>query len=67
MPKKKKLISKQKDWIIGLFGDKYPKDYRYKISSEWELAEVKWLISEGDFDSIEDYELSTTKLLLNQK
>lgn len=52
--------------MIGLFGIKYPKNYRYKISTEWELAEVKWLISEGDFASIEDYEISTTKLLLSQ-
>lgn len=66
MPKKKKPIVAEEDYVIGLFGQIYPKDFRYKISNEWELAEVKWLISEGDFDSIEDYEISTTKLLLNQ-
>lgn len=66
MPKKQKSILKQEDYVIGLFGEKYPKNFRYKISTEWELVEVKWLISEGDFDSIEDYELFTTKLLLNQ-
>ena len=55
MPKKQKSILKQEDYVIGLFGEKYPKNFRYKISTEWELAEVKWLISEGDFDSIEDY------------
>ena len=67
MPKGKKNISKkEKDFVIGLFGIKYPKNYRYKISTEWELAEVKWLIKEGDFASIEDYEISTTKLLLSQ-
>ncbi len=61
------MISKQQnDFVVGLFGIKYPKDYRYKISTEWELAEVKWLINEGDFESIEEYEISTTRLLLNQ-
>ncbi|BFG71238.1 hypothetical protein KACHI17_21190 [Sediminibacterium sp. KACHI17] len=66
MPKQKRFIPSQNEYVIGLFGEKYPKDFRYKISTEWELAEVKWLISEGDFESIEDYELSTTRLLLNQ-
>lgn len=67
MSKAKKHISKQQnDFVVGLFGIKYPKNYRYKISTEWELAEVKWLISEGDFKSIEEYEISTTRLLLNQ-
>ncbi len=67
MSKAKKIISKQQnDFVVGLFGIKYPKNYRYKISTEWELAEVKWLISEGDFESIEEYEISTTRLLLNQ-
>jgi len=54
------------DYIVGAFGKIYPSNYRYKISTEWELAEVKWLISEGDFESIEAYEKSTTRLLLNQ-
>ncbi|TDO26315.1 hypothetical protein [Sediminibacterium goheungense] len=67
MRKEKKTISEQQnDFVIGLFGIKYPKNYRYRISSEWELAEVKWLISEGDFKSIEEYEISTTRLLLSQ-
>ncbi|MFZ6025922.1 MAG: hypothetical protein ACOYVG_15880 [Bacteroidota bacterium] len=67
MSKGKKIILKQQnDFVVGLFGIKYPKNYRYKISTEWELAEVKWLISEGDFESIEAYETSTTKLLLKQ-
>lgn len=66
MPKKKKPIVAEEDYVIGLFGQIYPKDFRYKISTEWELAEVKWLIKEGDFASIEDYEISTTKLLLSQ-
>lgn len=67
MPKQKKIKSVQSDeFIVGLFGIKYPKNYRYKISNEWELAEVKWLIKEGDFDSIEDYEVFTTRQLLNQ-
>lgn len=54
------------DYIVGAFGKIYPINYRYKISTEWELAEVKWLICEGDFESIEEYEISTTRLLLNQ-
>ena len=54
------------DSIIGLFDKIYPANFRYKISTEWELAEVKWLISEGDFKSIEEYEISTTRLLLSQ-
>lgn len=54
------------DYIVGAFGKIYPSNFRYKISTEWELAEVKWLISEGDFESIEAYEISTTKLLLKQ-
>jgi hypothetical protein len=36
------------------------------MSTEWELTEEKWLISEGDFKSIEEYEISTTRLLLIQ-
>lgn len=52
------------DYIVGAFGKIYPSNYRYKISTEWELAEVKWLISEGDFDNIEEYENAMTKLLL---
>ncbi len=66
MPKKTKPIVAEEGYVIGLFGEIYPKDFRYKISTEWELAEVKWLIKEGDFASIEDYEISTTKLLLSQ-
>lgn len=54
------------NYIVGAFGKIYPSNFRYKISSEWELAEVKWLTSEGDFASIEEYEIRITKLLLSQ-
>lgn len=66
-PKQKKTKPVQSDeFIVGLFGIIYPKDYRYKISNECELEEVNWLIKEGVFDSIDDYEVFTTHQLLNQ-
>jgi len=34
--------------------DKYT-DYRYKIQSETELEEAKWLIAQGDFKDLDDY------------
>ena len=35
---------------------KKPKGYRYKVKSAGERREVEWLVRQGDFDSIEDYE-----------
>jgi hypothetical protein len=54
------------NYIVSALGKIYPNDYRYKISTEWELTEIKWLIGEGDFESIEDCEKSITKTLLNE-
>ena len=34
--------------------DKYA-DYLYKIQSETELEEAKWLIAQGDFKDLDDY------------
>lgn len=39
----------------------------YTISSEGELREVKWLISEGVYNSVEEYIINTTKLLYGYK
>ncbi len=36
--------------------------YKYTIKTEGERKEVEWLISQGDFDSIEDYEDFWTKV-----
>ncbi len=57
---KNKKINKNKNYIIGLLGIKYPIGYRHKVT-EYERREVEWLIKEGDFDSIEEYEDFCTK------
>jgi hypothetical protein len=54
------------EYIKGIFGQKFPKDFHYKISSKGELEEVKWLIKEGVYKSIKDYEEHTTKILLGE-
>ena len=41
--------------------------YHYKIQSEGERKEVEWLIEQGDFDSIEDYEEFWTKVRTGKK
>lgn len=40
--------------------DKYA-DYQYKIQSETELEEAKWLISIGSYKDLDDYIDSYTK------
>ncbi|MEP6513460.1 MAG: hypothetical protein ABJA79_06305 [Parafilimonas sp.] len=42
--------------------DKKPNGFRYKIQSESERREVKWLIRQRHFDSIKDYEDFITKI-----
>jgi len=50
----------------GIFGIKLPEGFRYKVSSPAELKEVKWLIKEGAFKTIKEYEDHTTKALLGE-
>lgn len=46
---------------------KKPNGFRYKIQSEGERREVEWLISQGDFESIEQYEDIMTKIETGKK
>jgi len=52
--------------IKGLFGFKFPYDFQYKVTTEGERREVRWLIKQGAFKSIKDYEEATTKRMLLQ-
>lgn len=56
-----------KKLIKGLFGILYPADFRYKIKNAGELKTVKWLIREGVYKSVKEYEERTTKQLLGQQ
>ena len=55
-----------KKMIKGLFGFKFPYDFQYKVTTEGERREVQWLIKQGAFKSIKDYEEATTKRMLLQ-
>lgn len=50
--------------ITGAFGIKLPENYRFKLTNKNEREEVLWLISEGVFKSIKEYEDIMTKDLL---
>ena len=50
----------------GIFGIKFAKGFRYEISLPGELKEVKWLIKQGAFKSVKEYEDHTTKALLGE-
>jgi hypothetical protein len=52
--------------IVGLFGRQYPADYQYKISSPNELREVRWLIKQGVYKSVKEYEQHTTDIHLKK-
>jgi hypothetical protein len=43
------------------------KEFRYKIKTDGERREVEWLISQGDFKSIKEYEDFWTKVANGQK
>lgn len=49
--------------IKGAFGIKLPTDYRFKLKDKNERKEVLWLIKEGVFKDIRDYEETMTRLL----
>ena len=50
--------------IKGAFGIKLPESYRFKLKDKNERKEVIWLIKEGVFKDIRDYEETMTRLLL---
>lgn len=50
--------------IKGAFGIKLPENYRFKLKDKNERKEVIWLIKEGVFKDIRDYEETMTRLLL---
>lgn len=56
--------SQQTKMIKGAFGIKLPADYRFKLKDKNERKEVLWLIKEGVFKDIRDYEETMTRLLL---
>jgi hypothetical protein len=43
------------------------KEFRYKIKTDGERREVEWLVSQGDFKSIKEYEDFWTKVANGQK
>ncbi len=50
--------------VKGAFGIKHPENYRFKLKDKNERKEVIWLIKEGVFKDIRDYEETMTRLLL---
>jgi hypothetical protein len=50
--------------VKGAFGIKLPENYRFKLKDKNERKEVLWLIKEGVFKDIRDYEETMTRLLL---
>lgn len=50
--------------VKGAVGIKLPENYRFKLKDKNERKEVLWLIKEGVFKDIRDYEETMTRLLL---
>jgi hypothetical protein len=55
-----------KKTIKGLFGFRFPLGFQYRVTTEGERREVRWLIKQGAFKSIKEYEEATTKRMLLQ-
>lgn len=49
--------------VKGAFGIMLPANYRFKLKDKNERKEVLWLIKEGVFKDIRDYEETMTKML----
>lgn len=50
--------------VKGAFGIKFPENFRFKLIDKNERKEVLWLIKEGVFKDIKDYEETVTRMLL---